>query len=131
MDIDPKAYRDVDPGKRVLMGPGPSDVPPRVLQAMGAPCIGHLDPAFLEVMDDTQDLLRYVLQTDNLLTIPVSGTGSAGMETCFVNLVEPGDEVAVCVNGVFGTRMCDLVGRLGGELIRIDGEWGRAVDPEA
>ena len=131
MDIDPKAFRDLDPGKRVLMGPGPSDVPARVLQAMGAPCIGHLDPYFLEVMDETQQLLRHLLQTENALTIPVSGTGSAGMETCFVNLVEPGDEVAVCVNGVFGTRMCDIVRRLGGELIRIDAEWGRAMDPEA
>ena len=131
MDIDPKAFRDIDPGKRVLMGPGPSDVPPRVLQAMGAPCIGHLDPYFIEVMNETQQLLRYLLQTENALTIPVSGTGSAGMETCFVNLVEPGDEVAVCVNGVFGTRMCDIVGRLGGELIKIEAEWGRAMDPEA
>ena len=131
MTIDAKAFRDIDPGKRVLMGPGPSDVPPRVLQAMSAPCIGHLDPYFLAVMDETQQLLRHLLQTENALTIPVSGTGSAGMETCFVNLVEPGDEVAVCVNGVFGTRMSDIVGRLGGELIRIDAEWGRAMDPEA
>ncbi len=131
MTIDAMAFRDIDPGKRVLMGPGPSDVPPRVLQAMSAPCIGHLDPYFLAVMDETQQLLRYLLQTENALTIPVSGTGSAGMETCFVNLVEPGDEVAVCVNGVFGTRMSDIVGRLGGELIRIDAEWGRAMDPEA
>jgi alanine-glyoxylate transaminase/serine-glyoxylate transaminase/serine-pyruvate transaminase len=131
MDIDPKDFRDVDPGERVLMGPGPSDVPPRVLQAMSAPCIGHLDPTFLAVMDETQQLLRHLLQTDNALTIPVSGTGSAGMETCFVNLVEPGDEVAVCVNGVFGTRMSDIVNRLGATLIKIEGEWGRAVDPDA
>jgi len=131
MPFDPQDFRDLDPGQRVLMGPGPSDVPARVLQAMSAPCIGHLDPYFLTVMNETQALLRYVLQTGNELTIPVSGTGSAGMETCFVNLVEPGDEVAVCVNGVFGTRMCDIIGRLGGRLIRIDAEWGRAVDPEA
>ena len=129
--MDPKDFRDVDPGRRVLMGPGPSDVPARVLQAMSAPCIGHLDPYFLEVMNQTQELLRFVLQTENALTIPVSGTGSAGMETCFVNLVEPGDEVAVCVNGVFGTRMADIVNRLGGRLIQIDAEWGRAMDPEA
>lgn len=124
-------FRDIDPGERILMGPGPSNVPSRVLQAMSAPCIGHLDPYFLSVMDEVQQLLRYIFQTENPLTIPVSGTGSAGMESCFVNLVEPGDEVVVCVNGVFGTRMTDIVNRLGGELIRVDGEWGRAIDPEA
>jgi len=116
---------------RVLMGPGPSDVPPRVLQAMSAPCIGHLDPYFLTVMDQTQTLLRYLFQTENALTLPVSGTGSAGMETCFVNLIEPGDEVVVCVNGVFGVRMTDIVNRLGGRLVQVDAQWGRAVDPEA
>ena len=113
------------------MGPGPSDVPARVLQAMAAPCIGHLDPYFLQIMNDTQQLLRYLFQTENTLTIPVSGTGSAGMETCLVNLVEPGDEVVVCVHGVFGTRMADIVTRIGGTLIQVDGEWGRAIDPEA
>ncbi|MCP4667664.1 MAG: alanine--glyoxylate aminotransferase family protein [Deltaproteobacteria bacterium] len=113
------------------MGPGPSAVPPRVLQAISAPCIGHLDPVFLSIMDDTQGLLRFLFQTENDLTIPVSGTGSAGMETCFVNLLEPGDEVIVCVNGVFGTRMADIVNRLGCKLLRVDGEWGRAMDPEA
>jgi len=128
--IDPKRFRDIDPGQRVLMGPGPSDVSPRVLQAMSAPCIGHLDPYFLSAMDETQQLLRYLFQTDNRLTIPVSGTGSAGMETCFVNLVEPGDEVVVCVNGVFGTRMADIVGRIGGKLTRVDAPWGRTIDPE-
>ena len=131
MHLDPQSFRDIDPGSRVLMGPGPSDVPTRVLQAMSAPCIGHLDPYFLAVMDETQRLLRFLFQTENELTIPVSGTGSAGMEACFVNLVEPGDEVVVCVNGVFGTRMSDIVGRLGGNLTRLDFEWGRAVDPEA
>lgn len=131
MPFDPFSYRDIDPGKRVLMGPGPSDVPARVLQAMSAPCIGHLDPAFLDIMNETQELLRYLMQTDNAMTIPVSGTGSAGMEAAFVNLVEPGDRVAVCVNGVFGMRMCDLAARLGAEVIRMDTPWGRAVDPEA
>jgi alanine-glyoxylate transaminase/serine-glyoxylate transaminase/serine-pyruvate transaminase len=131
MHLDPQSFRDIDPGNRVLMGPGPSDVPTRVLQAMSAPCIGHLDPCFLAIMDETQRLIRFLFQTENELTIPVSGTGSAGMEACFVNLVEPGDEVVVCVNGVFGTRMCDIVGRLGGKLTRLDFEWGRAVDPEA
>ncbi|MCY2992188.1 MAG: alanine--glyoxylate aminotransferase family protein [Planctomycetota bacterium] len=129
--IDPNRFRDINPGSRVLMGPGPSDVPARVLQAMSAPCIGHLDPYFLAAMDETQALLRYVFQTENAFTIPVSGTGSAGMETCFVNLVEPGDEVVVCVNGVFGTRMADIVQRIGGCLIRVDAPWGRALDPES
>jgi alanine-glyoxylate transaminase/serine-glyoxylate transaminase/serine-pyruvate transaminase len=130
MDIDMNEFKDINPGERVLMGPGPSNVPPRVLQAMSAPCIGHLDPYFLSVMDETQRLLRFLFQTKNSLTIPVSGTGSAGMETCFVNLVERGEEVVVCVNGVFGTRMADIVSRVGGRLIRVEGEWGRAVDPE-
>jgi len=130
MSFNAEKFKDIDPGQRTLMGPGPSDVPPRVLQAMSAPCIGHLDPYFLAVMDETQQLLRALFQTKNALTIPVSGTGSAGMETCFVNLVEPGDEVLVCVNGVFGTRMCDIVNRIGGKLIRVDAEWGRAIDPQ-
>ncbi len=131
MTFDPQQFRDLDPPQRVLMGPGPSDVPPRVLQAMAAPCIGHLDPYFLATMDETQQLLRHLFQTENRLTIPVSGTGSAGMETCFVNLVEPGDEVVVCVNGVFGTRMADIVGRIGGKLIRVDAPWGQTIDPQA
>ncbi|MBW1689624.1 MAG: alanine--glyoxylate aminotransferase family protein [Deltaproteobacteria bacterium] len=131
MTIDPNTVRDLDPGTRLLMGPGPSNVSARVLQAMSAPCIGHLDPYFLSVMDETQGLLRFLFQTENPLTIPVSGTGSAGMETCFVNLVEPGDEVVVCIHGVFGTRMADIVQRIGGNLITVEGEWGRAIDPEA
>jgi len=130
MNINANDFKDINPGDRVLMGPGPSNVSARVLQAMSAPCIGHLDPYFLLVMDETQHLLKYLFQTDNPFTIPVSGTGSAGMETCFVNLVEPGDEVVVCINGVFGMRMADIVRRLGGRLIQVDGEWGRAIDPE-
>jgi alanine-glyoxylate transaminase/serine-glyoxylate transaminase/serine-pyruvate transaminase len=129
--IDPKDFRDINPGDRLLMGPGPSDVPARVLQAMAAPCIGHLDPYFLATMNETQQLLRHLFQTGNALTMPVSATGSAGMEACFVNLVECGDEVVVAVNGVFGTRMCDIVNRIGGKLIQVDCEWGRAVDPAA
>lgn len=128
--IDPREFRDIDPGPRVLMGPGPSDVPARVLQAMSAPCVGHLDPYFIAMMDETQRLLRYVFQTEHPFTIPVSGTGSAGMETCFVNLVEPDDEVVVCVNGVFGTRMADIVCRLGAKLVRVDAPWGRIIDPQ-
>lgn len=123
-------FRDINPGERTLMGPGPSDVPARTLQALAAPCIGHLDPYFLSIMNEAQQLLRHLFQTENELTIPVSGTGSAGMETCFVNLIEPGDEVVVCVNGVFGTRMADIVNRSGGKLIRINAEWGTAIDPQ-
>jgi alanine-glyoxylate transaminase/serine-glyoxylate transaminase/serine-pyruvate transaminase len=130
MNIDVSEFKDINPGDRLLMGPGPSNVPARVLQAMSSPCIGHLDPYFLSVMDETQRLLRFLFQTENPLTIPVSGTGSAGMETCLVNLVEPGDEIVVCINGVFGTRMADIVRRIGGELIRVEGEWGRAIDPD-
>lgn len=130
MDLDADQFRDLDPGVRILLGPGPSEVPPRVLQAMSTPCVGHLDRSFLKIMDETQALLRFIFQTGNDLTIPVSGTGSSGMEACLVNLVEPGDEVAVCVNGVFGTRMCDIVRRLGGTLIRIDADWGRSIEPE-
>lgn len=130
MNFDATTLREINPGPRVLMGPGPSEVPPRVLQAMAIPTIGHLDPYFLKIMDDTQQLLRFLFQTKNDLTIPVSGTGSAGMETCLVNLLEPGDEAVVVVNGVFGTRMCDIVQRAGAKLIRVDGEWGRIVDPE-
>jgi len=131
MNINTNDFKDINPGDRVLMGPGPSNVSARVLQAMSAPCIGHLDPYFLLIMDETQRLLQYLFQTENPFTIPVSGTGSAGMETCFVNLIEPGEEVVVCINGVFGMRMADIVKRLGGQLIRVDGEWGRAIDPEA
>ncbi len=130
MTIEANKFRDVDPGERVLMGPGPSDVAARVLSAMGAPCIGHLDPRFLAIMDETKELLQYLFQTQNQLTIPVSGTGSAGMETCFVNLVEPGDDVVVCINGVFGTRMASIVERLGANLIEVVAEWGTTLNPE-
>jgi alanine-glyoxylate transaminase/serine-glyoxylate transaminase/serine-pyruvate transaminase len=131
MNIDIHEFRDIDPGERVLMGPGPSNVPARVMQAMSAPCIGYMDPYLLSIMDETQSLLRFVFQTENPLTIPVSGTGSAGMETCLVNLIEPGEEVVVGVNGFFGARLGDIVRRLGGHLIRVDADWGRAIDPEA
>ncbi len=130
MDINIKEFKDIDPGERVLMGPGPSEVSPRVRQALGAPPVGYLDPYCFTVMDEIQALLRYVFDTENTVTLPISGTGTAGMETCLVNLVEPGDEVAVCAKGVFGARICEIVERLGGKLIRVDGEWGRAIDPE-
>lgn len=114
---------------RVLMGPGPSNVHPRVLQAMARTTIGHLDPAFLAVMDETMALLRLTFRTENHLTFAVSGTGSAGMETTFVNLLEPGDRVVVGVNGVFGERMCDVAARCGAEVRRVEAPWGRILDP--
>ncbi len=113
------------------MGPGPSAVSTRVLQAMAQPTIGHLDPQFLALMDETMALLRYVFRTENPLTFPVSATGSAGMEAAFVNLLEPGDRVVIGVNGVFGERMCDVASRCGAEVRRVDAEWGRSLDPAA
>jgi alanine-glyoxylate transaminase/serine-glyoxylate transaminase/serine-pyruvate transaminase len=118
------------PPQRTLMGPGPSDVSPRVLEAMARPTLGHLDPVFVEFMDELKELLQYAFQTANPLTMPVSGPGSVGMETCFVNLVEPGDTVIVCINGVFGGRMKENVERCGGTAVIVEDEWGRAVDPE-
>ncbi len=117
------------PPRRTLMGPGPSDVPQRILDAMARPAIGHLDPAFSDMMEQTKSLLRYAFQTENKLTFPVSGPGSVGMETCFVNLVEPGDKVIVCINGVFGGRMLEIVKRSGGVPVVVEDAWGRAVDP--
>jgi len=117
------------PPQRTLMGPGPSDVNPRILEAMSRPTIGHLDPAFITMMDEVKILLQYAFQTKNALTMPVSAPGSAGMETCFVNLVEPGDKVIVCRNGVFGGRMKENVERSGGTAIMVDDDWGTAIDP--
>ena len=111
------------PPQRILMGPGPSDVSPRVLEALSRPTIGHLDPAFVSFMDEMKVLLKFAFQTDNELTMPISAPGSAGMETCFVNLVEPGDKVIVCQNGVFGGRMKENVERCGGIAVM---EIGRA-----
>jgi alanine-glyoxylate transaminase/serine-glyoxylate transaminase/serine-pyruvate transaminase len=118
------------PPQRVLMGPGPSDVSARVLAAMARPTIGHLDPRFVDLMDEMKSLLKYAFQTENELTMPVSAPGSAGMETCFVNLVEPGDKVIVCQNGVFGGRMKENVERCGGIAVMVQDDWGRAVDPQ-
>ena len=118
------------PPVRTLMGPGPSDVPPRILEALGRPTIGHLDPQFINLMDEVKSLLQYVMQTENALTMPVSAPGSAGMECCFVNLVEPGDKVIVCQNGVFGGRMKENVERCGGEAVMVQDAWGSPVDPQ-
>lgn len=112
------------------MGPGPSDVHPRILEAMSRPTIGHLDPLFVGMMEEIKQLLQYAFQTENPLTMPVSAPGSAGMETCFVNLVEPGDKVIVCQNGVFGGRMKENVVRCGGTAVMVEDEWGQAVDPQ-
>ncbi|MBV2092343.1 MAG: alanine--glyoxylate aminotransferase family protein [Candidatus Thiodiazotropha sp. (ex Ctena orbiculata)] len=119
-----------NPPVRTLMGPGPSDVHPRILQALARPTIGHLDPVFVDMMEQTKSLLQYAFQTENALTMPVSAPGSAGMETCFVNLVEPGDKVIVCQNGVFGGRMKENVERCGGTPVMVEDEWGKAVDLE-
>ncbi|WP_062266063.1 pyridoxal-phosphate-dependent aminotransferase family protein [Endozoicomonas arenosclerae] len=116
------------PPKRTLMGPGPSDVYPRITEALSRPTIGHLDPEFVRMMDEVKELLQYAFKTTNPLTLPISAPGSAGMEACFVNLVEPGDKVVVCVNGVFGGRMKENVERAGGEPVLVQGQWGRAVD---
>jgi alanine-glyoxylate transaminase / serine-glyoxylate transaminase / serine-pyruvate transaminase len=112
------------------MGPGPSDVSPRVLAALARPTIGHLDPAFIGLMDEIKALLQYAFQTENALTMPISGPGTAGMEACVVNLVEPGTEVVVCENGVFGGRLRQMVERAGGTAVVVQDEWGRAVTPE-
>lgn len=112
------------------MGPGPSDVSPRVLAAMARPTLGHLDPAFVTMMEEVKAMLQYAFQTSNGLTFPVSAPGSAGMETCFVNLVQPGDKVIVCQNGVFGGRMKENVLRCGGVPVMVEDPWGRAVDPQ-
>jgi len=118
-----------NPPTRTLMGPGPSDVHPRILSALARPTIGHLDPVFVEMMDDVKGLLQYAFQTENELTMPVSAPGSAGMEACFANLVEPGDKVIVCQNGVFGGRMKENVERCGGIAVMVQDDWGNAVDP--
>jgi len=118
------------PPKRTLMGPGPSDVSERVLQAMAQPTIGHLDPVFVDMMDDMKSLLQYAFQTSNELTMPVSAPGSAGMETCFVNLLEPGDKAIVCQNGVFGGRMKENVERCGATAVMVEDDFGKVVDPD-
>ena len=123
-----KRISSFTPPQRILMGPGPSDVHPRVLSAMARPTIGHLDPSFVTMMDEVKTLLRYAFQTENTLTLPVSAPGSAGMETCFVNLIEPGDTVIVCQNGVFGGRMKENVLRIGATPVMVEDAWGEAID---
>ncbi|SUI91474.1 pyridoxal-phosphate-dependent aminotransferase family protein [Shewanella morhuae] len=120
-----------NPPRRILMGPGPSDVYPEVLAAQARPTVGHLDPLFVGMMDELKSLIQYAFQTKNEMTMAVSAPGSAGMETCFVNLVEPGEKVIVCRNGVFGDRMRQNVERMGAIAVLVDNEWGTPVDPAA
>ncbi len=112
------------------MGPGPSDVHPRVLKAMSIPLVGHLDPEFVEIMDDIKEMARLTYKSKNEMTFVVSAPGSAGMETCLINLLEPGDEALICSHGVFGSRMADIVGRCGAKLRLVEAEWGRHIDPD-
>jgi alanine-glyoxylate transaminase/serine-glyoxylate transaminase/serine-pyruvate transaminase len=116
------------PPRRVLMGPGPCEVPPRILAALATPLLGHLDPQFLDIMNETQELLRKTFRTSNYLTFPVSGTGTAGMETCVFNLVEPGDRMVVCVKGAFGQRMVDIASRAGAAVTTLERPWGEVFD---
>ena len=128
--IEPKLFARLSPPARLLLGPGPSPTHPRVLSALSAPTIGHLDPAFLAMMDEIQQLLRALFGTGNSLTFPVSGTGSAGMETCMVNVLEPGDRVVIAKNGVFGGRMIDIAQRVGCEVVAVEAPFGQAVNAD-
>ncbi len=122
---------DLNPPPRILLGAGPANVHPRVYQAMMAPILGHLDPDFLQIMDETKSLMRAVFRTQNEETIAVSGTGSAGMEAAIANLIEPGERVVVCVAGFFGDRIAEMASRYGGEVVRVEAEWGRIIEAEA
>ena len=122
-------FKRLNPSERILLGPGPSNVHPRVYQALSAPVVGHLDPQFIEIMEDNKTLLREVFQTKNWLTIPMSGTGSSGMETCLVNFVEPGDKVLICINGVFGQRMRDVAQRCGAVVTSVEAPMGQIIPP--
>lgn len=125
-----ESLKELNTSTRILMGPGPSDVNPRVLKAMSTPLVGHLDPEFLIVMDDIKAMTQATLQTQNELTFVVSAPGSAGMETCLVNLLEPGDEAVICIHGVFGTRLADIAERCGAKVIKVEAEWGTPINPE-
>ena len=123
-------YDEMKTSQRILMGPGPSDVHPRVLRAMSTPLVGHLDPEFIEVMDDIKAMVQATFQTRNHLSFVVSAPGSAGMETCLVNLLESGDEALICIHGVFGARMTDIAERCGAKVIKVTAPWGEPIDPE-
>ena len=128
--MEAKNYHDLNIPPRILLGPGPSMVPPRVLSALGSPVIGHLDPEFIAIMKEVQELLRYLFQTKNELTVPVSGTGSAGMEAALCNLIEPDDHVLIAIKGYFGERLFQIAERYGAQVDRIDRPWGEVFDPD-
>jgi alanine-glyoxylate transaminase/serine-glyoxylate transaminase/serine-pyruvate transaminase len=128
--MEVKSYQDLNISPRILLGPGPSMVAPRVLNALSTPVIGHLDPEFLALMQEVQELLRFLFQTENELTVPISGTGSAGMEASLCNFIEPGDNVLVAVLGYFGERLVEMAGRYGAQVDRIDRPWGEVFDPD-
>ncbi|NUQ86311.1 MAG: alanine--glyoxylate aminotransferase family protein [Anaerolineales bacterium] len=130
MEHTMKTYSDLNTPERILLGPGPSMVSSRVLRAMAHPLLGHLDPKFIELMKEVQDLMRYTFQTTNEMTLPVSGTGSAGMESTVANLLEPGDSILIAVNGYFGERLVDMAGRYGATVYRLDKPWGEVATPE-
>ena len=130
MAISANSFPELKPPARVLLGPGPSNVHPRVMKAMLSPVLGHLDPEFVGIMEDIKKLLRLVFRTSNEITFPVSGTGSAGMECVMANLIEEGDEVVVGVNGAFGTRLAEIATRLGAKLHKVEAEWGRIIEPD-
>lgn len=125
-----ESFLTLDPSARLLLGPGPSQISPRVLRSCATPLLGYLDPEYVELMDDVQVLLRHVFGTDNEWTMCAPGTGMAGMEAGFVNLVEPGDSVLVCVQGIFGERMVEVAQRAGAEVRRVDADWGTTIDPQ-
>ncbi|MEQ8763468.1 MAG: alanine--glyoxylate aminotransferase family protein [Planctomycetota bacterium] len=125
-----KVPGELNPGSRILLGPGPSDCHPRVLRAMSTPLLGHLDPEFLSLMEDVQAMLRAVFQTDSKMTLPISGTGSAAMEAAVANLIEPGEVAVVGVHGVFGGRIAAMVERAGGRAVKVEAPWGSPLDPE-
>jgi len=128
--ITMQTFDAFQPPPRLLMGPGPSNVATSVLEALSRPLVGHLDPTFVKMMEEIKTMLRRVFLTQNEMTFPVSGTGSAGMEFCFVNLVEPGDNVIIGINGVFGTRMVDVAERCGAQVTKVETAWGRIIEPK-
>lgn len=128
--MQPPDFQDLDPAPRVLLGPGPSMVPPRVLACMALPLLGHLDPQFLQIMEQEQHLLRYLFQTKNDVTFAVPGTGTAGMETALCNLIEPRDGVLIAVKGFFGERLFEMASRYGARVDRLDAPWGQVFDPQ-
>ncbi|MBE9525169.1 MAG: aminotransferase class V-fold PLP-dependent enzyme, partial [Chloroflexi bacterium] len=127
--MDVANYRNLDLAPRILLGPGPSMVPARVLQALATPPVGYMDPQYLRVMAEVKELLRYVFRTNNKMTLPISGTGSAGMEAALCNFIEPGDSVLIAVNGFFGERLAEIAGRYGAKVDRLERPWGEIFTP--